>query len=444
MKEDISWSTKVQEAILGAVPFAGPVSSLVLPLYTQLREIALVAALRGYDVNDEAIKSRILMCLVVQEGVSLPKAAVTRAASSMAAKLVARKIVNKAGASLATRAVASWLPIGVVYDLLVYEAPSMKARACEAFPALPDIDQLEYKKPKAVENKPGEIAASSSTPDCEFKVPDLRRFMPSSALAALLHLLVLFLTATALRLFLPRILVRVLLVFLYVGSRGYCVDLRLLAWFRGKIADYIKTQLLPEIVDEALAMQIHKDEGTFDVSPLGTFNYTIENAKLRKLEYDPLSSNVKVQFMPKGLWGVQITTVIIPKLDLEVTADWSYQGPLLHGGGSLVGNVSTRSLEIESFFYPDWEARKPRVEVQNVKLSLNQARIVFEGSSLSWVYNAFEAIFQNEILDLLQTEVGAVILEKAREEARDFPHVPPHTWSILVGVLSVLSLTWFI
>lgn len=73
-----TFGSSLQRMVIGALPFVGPASSLVWPLFVQLREVALVAALRGYDVEDDDIKSRIILVIVYGEVGHLPKVAVTK------------------------------------------------------------------------------------------------------------------------------------------------------------------------------------------------------------------------------------------------------------------------------------------------------------------------------------------------------------------------------
>ena len=87
-----------------------------------------------YDMSEDSMKSRMMMCLVVSGGKEVPKEMLKVAASKMAAKMVAKRMVTETGAKVAAKAVTSWLPIGAVYELLVADSPSVAQRACQVHP----------------------------------------------------------------------------------------------------------------------------------------------------------------------------------------------------------------------------------------------------------------------------------------------------------------------
>jgi hypothetical protein len=128
-KEQITWGKRVQKTVIGILPFVGPTSSLVWPLFLQIREVATVASFRGYDLSDEGVRTKILLCIVAQEMGGLPGTAVKKAA-----RLVAKKLLFKSGAKLASRTISMWLPVGAIYDFLTLNYEDVIGRAKLAFP----------------------------------------------------------------------------------------------------------------------------------------------------------------------------------------------------------------------------------------------------------------------------------------------------------------------
>jgi len=109
-------NAKLLAGVMYTVPFVGLLGWATIPVFMQLREAALIAALKGHDLSQETVKTNLVYTVAVQITHAIPKSAFTRAGTAIAAQVLARAIANRTGALLATGVVRGFLP--VIYDFI--------------------------------------------------------------------------------------------------------------------------------------------------------------------------------------------------------------------------------------------------------------------------------------------------------------------------------------
>lgn len=438
------WAQKVSKAILGAVPFAGPVSSLVIPLFVQMREIALVASMRGYDITDDDIKSKILMCIVVGAGTALPKQALNLAASKVAAKFVAKKIVNKAGQQVAKRSLTSWLPIGAVYDLLTDDAPTMFERAREMFPPKNQME-AEFLK---LTDKPGGAAevGEAGSGGAKQLLDDFqvaRLVPPQETHLMLLVWLLMFLAASFLRLVVPSTIWGPVLPLAYMIVRGFALDDKLTAQLARLACWFVRCWQLPRVIQKTKTKNLKDEKGSFQVPKLGKFDYEVKEMSLDKLDYHADASKVQMTLFPGRR---RLAVIADPSLEVEFSARFNYhrsESPNVPSGGfRAFATARPRAFlcDLEVCFSQE---KGFHLKVLKSEVRIEKVRVRVEDSTLSWVINVFETVFQNEILKLLEKELSIEIgLQIEKESATDIAKYSPIVYGVVGVVLSLVSLSW--
>jgi len=106
----------LQQTLIYAVPFVGLLGWAAIPVFVQLREAALVAALKGQDLSQEVVRTSLLYTLAVQITQAIPRSAFTRAGTAVAARVLARAITSRVGTAFAIGAVRGALP--AIYDIV--------------------------------------------------------------------------------------------------------------------------------------------------------------------------------------------------------------------------------------------------------------------------------------------------------------------------------------
>lgn len=102
---------QLQQNVLFAVPLVGPVGYCVLPVFVQLREQALIAALQGEDLKQESVRTQIFYTVCTQMATrNIPRAAFTKMGTVVAARVLAQCISSRVGLHMAVGAVNGALP----------------------------------------------------------------------------------------------------------------------------------------------------------------------------------------------------------------------------------------------------------------------------------------------------------------------------------------------
>lgn len=100
-----------QQDLVFAIPFVGPLGYCALPVFVQLREEALIASLKGKDLQQESVKSEIFYTVCTRMATrNLPRAAVTKMSTLVAAKFLALCISSKLGLNMAVGTFRGTIP----------------------------------------------------------------------------------------------------------------------------------------------------------------------------------------------------------------------------------------------------------------------------------------------------------------------------------------------
>ncbi len=122
---DRSHSTfrKLTTQALGFIPVVGAPTSYSYTLWHQLREVALIAALYGHDLNDPKVKMKILGSLIEGNVMKLPAQTV-----DMVAKSIIKAALLKAGISM-----VPGLPAHLIFNYFTDNAAKVSTYAKETF-----------------------------------------------------------------------------------------------------------------------------------------------------------------------------------------------------------------------------------------------------------------------------------------------------------------------
>ena len=107
-----------------AIPFIGTPTSYSISLWHQLREITLIAAIHGHDLDDPEVKMKILSCLVGGNLLKAPAQSV-----DVIARLIAKKIMSQV-------AVASFpfgIPTHLIFNYFTDNSAKVSTHAKELF-----------------------------------------------------------------------------------------------------------------------------------------------------------------------------------------------------------------------------------------------------------------------------------------------------------------------
>ncbi|MCB1082187.1 MAG: dual specificity protein phosphatase family protein [Chlamydiia bacterium] len=107
-----------------ALPVVGDPLHYSLTLWYQLREIALIAALYGHNIEDPIVQKQILLCLV---GGNLQKAPAE--AIDILARKIAAEIVKRAVSST----ISAGVPTHLIYNYLTNNSAKVSTHAIETF-----------------------------------------------------------------------------------------------------------------------------------------------------------------------------------------------------------------------------------------------------------------------------------------------------------------------
>lgn len=108
-----------------AIPFIGIPASHSISLWHQLREITLIAAIHGHDINDPEVKMKILSCLVGGNLLKVPAATV-----DLIARKIIKKVILQAGAG-AVLPVA--IPTHLIFNFFTDNSAKVSTHAKEVF-----------------------------------------------------------------------------------------------------------------------------------------------------------------------------------------------------------------------------------------------------------------------------------------------------------------------
>jgi len=106
-----SFSAKLTRASIASIPIVGIPPALVMPLWRQLREISLIAALNGHDVQSEQVQQKIIRCLALDASLlplpipSLTTTIATRTLTTQISPIVGQQIAENAAAQIGANAV---------------------------------------------------------------------------------------------------------------------------------------------------------------------------------------------------------------------------------------------------------------------------------------------------------------------------------------------------
>lgn len=114
---------KLTSQALGFIPFVGTPTSYTFTLWHQLREVALIAALYGHDLNDSEVRMKILGALIEGNVMKLPAQTV-----DMVAKSIAKAVLLKAGIGI-----VPGFPAHLIFNYFTENAAKVSTYAKEAF-----------------------------------------------------------------------------------------------------------------------------------------------------------------------------------------------------------------------------------------------------------------------------------------------------------------------
>lgn len=104
-----------------AIPFIGMPTSQSISLWHQLREIALIAAINGHDVNDPQVQLKILSCLVGGELMRVP---------SLTLKMIAKELTVKMAANMGlSSALPLTIPVQIMFNYFTSNSEKVSTHA---------------------------------------------------------------------------------------------------------------------------------------------------------------------------------------------------------------------------------------------------------------------------------------------------------------------------
>lgn len=107
------------------IPFVGTPTSYSISLWHQLREITLIAALYGHDINDPDVRIKILSCLAGGNVLKLPAYSID---------LVAREIIKKIAFTTGLgHAAGSLIPAHLIFNYFTENSAHVASHAIELF-----------------------------------------------------------------------------------------------------------------------------------------------------------------------------------------------------------------------------------------------------------------------------------------------------------------------
>jgi len=125
-RHSISESTK--SWMINAIPFAGLPMRLVRTLWLQLRDTALIAALYGHDVTDDAVMSRVLLSMISADTSKVPKVM-----SDRVLKYVSQRVARTALRQSIFKYVIGYLPFMPLIDYIFGGQSAVSLQAVENF-----------------------------------------------------------------------------------------------------------------------------------------------------------------------------------------------------------------------------------------------------------------------------------------------------------------------
>lgn len=126
IKRNQSTIKKLKTMAVGFLPLIGMPTSYSIKLWHQLREIALIAALHGHDLQDHEVKTKILHALVGGNLLKIPAASLD---------FVARQVVKKILLQIGLQGVASSavLPAHLIFNYFTDNSAKVSTHAQELF-----------------------------------------------------------------------------------------------------------------------------------------------------------------------------------------------------------------------------------------------------------------------------------------------------------------------
>lgn len=107
-----------------AIPVVGGATSYSITLWHQLREIALIAALHGHDLNDPDVQKKILLCLIGGNLQKVPAEAVDILARKVAKEIIKRAIGNT---------ISVGIPTHLIFNYITDNSAKVSTHAIETF-----------------------------------------------------------------------------------------------------------------------------------------------------------------------------------------------------------------------------------------------------------------------------------------------------------------------
>lgn len=120
IKDSRSLTRQFISLAANAIPFIGGPTNHSIALWYQLREIALIAAIHGHDLNDPKVKMNILSCLV---GGNLLKA------PAETVDFIARKVIKKMIGQMGISTLGMGIPAHLIFNYFTDNAAKVSAHA---------------------------------------------------------------------------------------------------------------------------------------------------------------------------------------------------------------------------------------------------------------------------------------------------------------------------
>ena len=105
--------SRLKTLLVSLVPGVGVPGSLIVPVWNQIRTVALIACLYGFDVSDSDVQCDILLCLVEADARK-----VGRKVMGEVGRKVARELIKKVTSRATARLISKFIPFGAMYDVL--------------------------------------------------------------------------------------------------------------------------------------------------------------------------------------------------------------------------------------------------------------------------------------------------------------------------------------
>eukprot|EP00808_Paulinella_micropora_P030529 g64451.t1 len=433
-KNSYSWSSSFQQLVLGSMPYVGAASSLIFPMWLEIREVALVAALRGYDVEEEDIKVRILLCAMAAGGEVMGKVAIQKAA-----KIAAEKVAQRVGSELAQSAVSKFIPVGAVYAMVVEDSERAFEKAKAIFP--PNL-QRQIDEDSAL--TPFELrralrgSLSGNWAESEQQAPPLTwktsqlvppiygpplKVLAMWTLGFWLFLRWAMPALSSRRVFLPGCLLAWILI------RGFQIDRWVLVHLEHLSSFLIQRQLLPQTLTEINKLDLSqaiKGPILLQIPAVGAVACDIDNLHMKRVSVGPVAARVSVRYIQ-----YRLRIIVVQELRVEIGAKLKVTKqnyPRLSTGGDMKIEVTVRGMGLS--LKPGLQHAKdltietlpwlrvlphlpvPNVTVQSARVEIRKTEMSLQNSKLSWLYNSLERLLQEEIRSSLEKEVeGAMTKE---------------------------------